>query len=159
MSDPTKEESFISAIEGNLSGMSHADLVLTCQMLKRGRAEWRKEAEDAHRELATVKEHCEGFHKVNKTLLTEREELRQQLADVTDLLRYAAHARLPLGDTAIEHLDFERQKLISEALEGKQPIIPFAQCSGQTPRPSQNNSPPFAPSDSSCKPCATNTAK
>ncbi len=45
-------------------------------------------------------------------------DLKQQLAAVTELLRYAAHARLPLGDTVIEHLDFERQKLISEALKG-----------------------------------------
>lgn len=43
-----KEESLIAAIDGNLAGMSHADLVLTCKMLTRGRAAWQKECEEAH---------------------------------------------------------------------------------------------------------------
>ena len=38
-------ESLVAAIEGNLNGMAHGDLVLTCKMLERGRATWRKEAE------------------------------------------------------------------------------------------------------------------
>lgn len=47
----SKEDSLVAAIEGNYSKMAHADLVLTCQMLTRGRAAWRKEAEDAKKEI------------------------------------------------------------------------------------------------------------
>ena len=36
----------LAAIDGNLNGMAHGDLVLTCQMLERGRARWRHEAEE-----------------------------------------------------------------------------------------------------------------
>lgn len=38
-------DSLVAAIEGNYVGMSHGHLVLTCQMLKRGRAAWRADAE------------------------------------------------------------------------------------------------------------------
>lgn len=44
-------------------------------------------------------------------------DLQSELARVSDLLRYVAHLRLPLGDTVIEHLDFERQKQIHELLK------------------------------------------
>lgn len=45
----------MAAIEGNLNGMAHGDLVLTCQMLSRGRATWRKEAEALHATLVMLK--------------------------------------------------------------------------------------------------------
>lgn len=38
-------KSLLSAIEGSYEGMSHADLVLTCNMLARGRSAWQKECE------------------------------------------------------------------------------------------------------------------
>jgi hypothetical protein len=44
-------DSLVAAIEGDFNGMSHADLVLSCQMLTRGRAEWKKECEQAQKEL------------------------------------------------------------------------------------------------------------
>jgi hypothetical protein len=47
----SKDDSLIAAIEGDYSGMSHADLVLTCNMLLRGRDTWRKEAETAQARL------------------------------------------------------------------------------------------------------------
>lgn len=40
-------DSLVAAIEGNYAGMKHSDLVLTCEMLARGREGWRKEAEQA----------------------------------------------------------------------------------------------------------------
>jgi len=39
----TSVNSLVAAIEGNYSGMSKADLVLTCNMLLKGREAWRKE--------------------------------------------------------------------------------------------------------------------
>jgi len=47
----TKEDSLVAAIEGNRAGMAHTDLVLTCNMLERGRAVWRKEAEEAQQRV------------------------------------------------------------------------------------------------------------
>lgn len=38
-------DSLVAAIEGNYAGMAHSDLVMTCQMLERGRAAWRADAE------------------------------------------------------------------------------------------------------------------
>lgn len=38
--------SLVAAISGDRSGMTKADLILTCEMLERGRAIWRKEAEE-----------------------------------------------------------------------------------------------------------------
>ena len=38
-------DSLVAALEGNYEGMSHADLVLTCNMLHKGRETWRKEVE------------------------------------------------------------------------------------------------------------------
>lgn len=38
--------SLLSAIEGSYEGMSHADLVMTCNMLARGRTTWQRECED-----------------------------------------------------------------------------------------------------------------
>jgi hypothetical protein len=55
MKETTKEESLIAAIDGNLNGMSHSDLVLTCQMLERGRAAWRKESEQLRQTLVMIK--------------------------------------------------------------------------------------------------------
>jgi hypothetical protein len=51
----SQSDSLIAAIDGNREGMSHSDLVLTCNMLERGRAQWRKEAEDMAAELATLR--------------------------------------------------------------------------------------------------------
>lgn len=48
-------DSLVAAIEGNLNGMAHGDLVLTCKMLERGRATWRKEAEALHATLVMLK--------------------------------------------------------------------------------------------------------
>jgi hypothetical protein len=42
---PTQVESLLAALEGNLEGMRHSDLVSTCRMLGRGREIWRKECE------------------------------------------------------------------------------------------------------------------
>ena len=47
-------DSLIAAIEGDRSKMAHGDLVLTCQMLERGRARWRKEAEEAQEALREI---------------------------------------------------------------------------------------------------------
>jgi hypothetical protein len=47
----TEGDSLIAAIEGNFAGMSHSDLVLTCEMLTRGREQWRKEAEELKAKL------------------------------------------------------------------------------------------------------------
>lgn len=44
-------DSLIAAIEGNFKGMSHSDLVLTCEMLTRGREAWKKEAEELKAKL------------------------------------------------------------------------------------------------------------
>lgn len=55
MSDVLKGDSLIAAIEGNLDKMAHRDLVLTCQMLERGRTIWRKEAEELRAELDEYK--------------------------------------------------------------------------------------------------------
>lgn len=52
---PKAEASLVAALEGNLNGMAHSDLVLTCQMLERGRATWRKEAEDLKATLVMLK--------------------------------------------------------------------------------------------------------
>lgn len=41
----TDVKSLLSAIEGNRAGMSHRDLVLTCNMLERGRTAWQRECE------------------------------------------------------------------------------------------------------------------
>jgi hypothetical protein len=38
--------SLVAAIEGNYSGMTKSDLVLTCKMLINGREAWRKECEE-----------------------------------------------------------------------------------------------------------------
>lgn len=57
-SETPQERSLIAAIEGNRAGMSHSDLVLTCNMLERGRAAWRKECEEAQRENQRLREHC-----------------------------------------------------------------------------------------------------
>lgn len=43
MSDPNQEESLLSAIEGNDDGMNKSDLILTVQLLRRGRARAQKE--------------------------------------------------------------------------------------------------------------------
>lgn len=51
----TSINSLTAALEGNLSGMAHGDLVLTCQMLERGRATWRKEAEALKATLVMLK--------------------------------------------------------------------------------------------------------
>lgn len=45
--------SLIAAIEGDYAGMSHADLVLTCKMLYRGREAWRKEMEQLQERSAS----------------------------------------------------------------------------------------------------------
>lgn len=47
---PTPDDSLVAAIEGDFKGMRHSDLVLTCEMLTRGREAWRKECEQAQRE-------------------------------------------------------------------------------------------------------------
>lgn len=47
--------SLVAAIEGNLAGMAHSDLVLTCKMLEGGRAKWRKEAEALQATLVMLK--------------------------------------------------------------------------------------------------------
>lgn len=47
----SKVDSLVAAIEGDYSKMSHADLVLTCNMLHRGRAIWQKEAEELKERL------------------------------------------------------------------------------------------------------------
>lgn len=52
-SEPTKEQSLLSAIEGNFEGMAQVDLVLTCKMLTRGREAWRKEADSLKSKLET----------------------------------------------------------------------------------------------------------
>lgn len=39
-------DSLIAAINGDRSGMSHSDLVLTCNMLERGRTAWRRDFEE-----------------------------------------------------------------------------------------------------------------
>lgn len=53
INEPSKNlPSLVAAIEGNYAGMSHADLVLTCEMLERGRTVWRKEAEALAETLA-----------------------------------------------------------------------------------------------------------
>lgn len=41
-----QEKSLLAAIEGDYNGMSKTDLVHTCKMLERGRAQWRQEAEE-----------------------------------------------------------------------------------------------------------------
>lgn len=51
----TNGDSLVAAIEGNLAGMAHSDLVLTCQMLERGRMVWRKEAEALRTTLVMLK--------------------------------------------------------------------------------------------------------
>ena len=45
------EGHIIAGIEGDDAGMSHADLVKTCKMLREGRDIWKKEATDAKAEL------------------------------------------------------------------------------------------------------------
>ena len=52
---PGSADSLVAAIDGNLNGMAHGDLVLTCQMLERGRAIWRKEAEALKATLVMLK--------------------------------------------------------------------------------------------------------
>lgn len=49
------EKSLVAAIEGDLSGMSKENLVLTCEMLERGRAAWRKDAEDYRATLVMLR--------------------------------------------------------------------------------------------------------
>ena len=69
-------ESLSAAIDGDLRGMSHSDLVLTCEMLVRGRAAWRKEAEEAKAQNAELQSdvvkqawQCECLKKDNAELL------------------------------------------------------------------------------------------
>lgn len=52
---PTQDESLLGAIKGDRNKMSHRDLVLTCQMLERGRAAWRKESEALRATLVMLK--------------------------------------------------------------------------------------------------------
>lgn len=40
-----QEKSLLSAIEGSYERMSHSDLVMTCNMLSRGRTAWQREYE------------------------------------------------------------------------------------------------------------------
>ena len=54
MTGQQQEDSLVAAIEGDLNGMAHGDLVLTCQMLKRGRETWRKEAESLKKTLVML---------------------------------------------------------------------------------------------------------
>lgn len=53
-------DSLVAAIDGNLSGMAKADLVLTCEMLERGRAQWRKEAEELKDKNEALLAACEA---------------------------------------------------------------------------------------------------
>jgi hypothetical protein len=45
MSVTDQIDSLVAAIEGNREAMSHSDLVLTCNMLEKGRAGWRAQSE------------------------------------------------------------------------------------------------------------------
>jgi hypothetical protein len=44
VTDTTKEESLIAAIQDNYEGMAKSDLILTLRMVQRGRARWEAEA-------------------------------------------------------------------------------------------------------------------
>ncbi len=121
-----KEDSLVSAIEGNFSGMAHSDLVLTCEMLTRGRAAWQKECEDAHAvlddpECLIIRKAKDGYPdgRPDRTL-TLAERVKALLRMKMDYKRWVEKAQQERDDLKKNNMTlFYHLPIFIEALSGE----------------------------------------
>ena len=110
-----QEDSLVAAIEGNFKSMSHSDLVLTCEMLTRGREAWKKECEDAH--IVLDHEDCRIIRNAKDGYPDGREDRTLTLAERTKALLRMKQDYKRWMEEHSELLEAHRQQYANKELE------------------------------------------